>query len=84
MLHWMARLLSYAGRLKGILRHVMNATVTASDLTSSGRDVIEIVRSRRSLPAKMTYIGLLALNGMDQGDFLMKPLKITYHRIAKN
>ena len=69
-LHWMVRLLSYAGRLKGILRHVMNATVTASDLTSSGRDVIEVLRSRRSLPAKMAYIALLALNGMDSRRFI--------------
>ena len=53
----MVCLLSYAGVLKGklTLRHVMNATVTATDLTSSGRDVIEVLRSRRSLPAKMAY-----------------------------
>ena len=80
----MVRLLSYAGMLKGTLRHVMNATATATDLTSSGRDVIEVLRSRSSLPAKMAYIDLLALNGMDQGDLLMKSLKIKYHRIAEN
>ena len=80
----MVCLLSYDGVLKDTLRHVMNATVTATDLTSSGRDVIEVLRSRKSLQANMVYLGPLALTGMNQGDLLMKPLKIMFHRIAKN